>query len=108
MRPNTATASIIWSHYHWDHVGDVSKFPASTALIVGPGFLKDPSLLPGYPENLNSPVPADAFQGREVVEPDFPLNVAGYCAHDFFGDGSFYLLGASIDLFVRDRSLIFD
>ncbi|OJJ95142.1 hypothetical protein ASPACDRAFT_127631 [Aspergillus aculeatus ATCC 16872] len=84
--------SIIWSHYHWDHVGDVSKFPASTALIVGPGFLKDPSLLPGYPENLNSPVPADAFQGREVIEPDFPLNVAGYRAHDFFEDGSFYLL----------------
>ncbi|RAL08780.1 MBL fold metallo-hydrolase [Aspergillus homomorphus CBS 101889] len=84
--------SIIWSHYHWDHIGDVAKFPPSTELIVGPGFLKDPALFPGYPENPNSPVPADAFHDREVVEPDFPLRVAGYRAMDFFGDGSFYLL----------------
>ncbi|PYH44766.1 MBL fold metallo-hydrolase [Aspergillus saccharolyticus JOP 1030-1] len=84
--------SIIWSHYHWDHVGDVSKFPSSTALVVGPGLLRDPALLPGYPDNPVSPIPADAFRNREVIEPAFELSIAGYRAHDFFGDGSFYLL----------------
>jgi metal-dependent hydrolase (beta-lactamase superfamily II) len=32
-----AIDSIIWSHHHWDHVGDPSTFPHSTALVVGPG-----------------------------------------------------------------------
>ena len=41
--------AIIWSHWHWDHIGDASKFPPSVNLVVGPGFKK--SFLPGYPEN---------------------------------------------------------
>lgn len=26
------------SHFHFDHIGDISKFPSSTELVVGPGF----------------------------------------------------------------------
>lgn len=33
-----AIDDIIWSHHHWDHVGDPSTFPGSTGLVVGPGF----------------------------------------------------------------------
>lgn len=34
--------AIIWSHSHFDHVGDPSTFPPSTDLIVSPGFKKAP------------------------------------------------------------------
>jgi hypothetical protein len=38
---------LLYSHWHWDHTGDPSEFPASVKLIVGPGF-KD-FILPGWP-----------------------------------------------------------
>lgn len=41
--------AIIWSHSHWDHIGDPSTFPNSTDLVVGPGFKK--AMLPAYPTN---------------------------------------------------------
>jgi glyoxylase-like metal-dependent hydrolase (beta-lactamase superfamily II) len=39
--------TVIWSHHHWDHVGDMTHFPSDTDLIVGPGFKKE--YMPGYP-----------------------------------------------------------
>lgn len=47
-------SSIIWSHWHWDHIGDASLFDKSTEIVVGPGF-KD-AFLPGYPAKPDSPV----------------------------------------------------
>jgi glyoxylase-like metal-dependent hydrolase (beta-lactamase superfamily II) len=41
--------AVIWSHHHWDHVGDMSRFPPQTDLVVGPGFKKE--YMPGYPTN---------------------------------------------------------
>ncbi|EFE33934.1 uncharacterized protein ARB_07398 [Trichophyton benhamiae CBS 112371] len=29
--------AVIWSHNHFDHIGDMSVFPPTTELIVGPG-----------------------------------------------------------------------
>ncbi|RYP59319.1 hypothetical protein DL769_008583 [Monosporascus sp. CRB-8-3] len=29
--------AVIWSHNHFDHIGDVSTFPSTTDLVVGPG-----------------------------------------------------------------------
>lgn len=71
-------------------------FPKSTELVVGPGFKSSPSLLPGFPHNVDSPVAAAAFEERDLVEIGFEdtgLEIGGFRAHDFFGDGSFYLLG---------------
>lgn len=84
-------AAII-SHHHYDHIGDPSTFPKSMDLIVGPGFSKN--FLPGYPTNPNSPIFESAFEGRTVREVNFDehLNVAGYEATDYFGDGSLFLL----------------
>ena len=87
--------AIILSHWHFDHIGDPTRFPPSTSLIVGPGFKQH--CLPGYPTNADSMVPDAAFRGREVREvvfdsSDEALRIAGLDAIDWFGDGSFFLL----------------
>ncbi|KAF2225518.1 beta-lactamase-like protein [Elsinoe ampelina] len=90
-----AIDAVIWSHHHWDHVGDMSTFPKSTSLVVGPGFQAEH--LPGYPDRPDAPVMAEDFRGRTVVEIDprtdgKGLKLGRFWAHDYFGDGSFYLL----------------
>ena len=83
---------IIWSHWHWDHTGDVSTFDHNTALIVGPGFKK--AFTPGYPTNKDSPVRESDYEGRELREIEFDqgIRIGRFNAFDYFGDGSFYLL----------------
>ncbi|MCJ1476955.1 hypothetical protein MMC13_005625 [Lambiella insularis] len=96
---------IVWSHHHFDHTGDPSRFPKTTELIVGPGFKK--SFMPGYPENPEAAIlvsdysfvaPSSSnllFSGRTLREIDFkekPLKIGNFEAYDFFGDGSYYLL----------------
>ncbi|KAJ5208581.1 beta-lactamase-like protein [Penicillium cf. viridicatum] len=82
--------AIVWSHWHWDHIGDASKFPDSVDLVVGPGFKEN--FLPGWPENPDSPLLTKDLAGHKIYEPDFPLKIGGFRAHDYFGDGSFYIL----------------
>ncbi|KAJ5568084.1 hypothetical protein N7450_010570 [Penicillium hetheringtonii] len=86
--------AVIWSHWHWDHIGDPSTFPATTDLVVGPGF-KD-NLLPGAPKNPESPLNESDYTGRDLREISFEgsktLNIGRFKAFDYFGDGSFYLL----------------
>ncbi|KAG0152968.1 hypothetical protein PDIDSM_1927 [Penicillium digitatum] len=87
--------SIFWSTQHFDHIGDTSKFPSSTELVVGPGFTK--AYTPGYPDNPDSPVKSADLKGRRVIELDFdsyqePISIGRFKAFDWFEDGSFYLL----------------
>ncbi|KAE8343119.1 hypothetical protein BDV24DRAFT_173468 [Aspergillus arachidicola] len=85
--------SIIWSHWHADHIGDPSTFPLTTELVVGPGF-KD-ALLPGYPADPNGVILESDYAGRQLREISFEdggLKIGQFHALDFFGDGSFYLL----------------
>ena len=87
--------AVIWSHAHIDHVGDLSVFPPSTDLIVGPGLKA--SCIPGYPTNPDAFVLDSAFQGRRVQEVNFTTsttNIGGFRAVDFFNDSSFWLLEA--------------
>lgn len=85
--------AVIWSHNHWDHTGDPTLFPSTTALVVGPGFKsKYPKAYPSIPD---SPVDERAWEGRELREISFEttnLRVGRFRAFDYFGDGSFYLL----------------
>ncbi|OKL57597.1 hypothetical protein UA08_06949 [Talaromyces atroroseus] len=92
--PLESINAIIWSHHHLDHTGDPSLFPSSTSLVLGPGFKKNNITFPGYPENPDSLIDGEAFKGRELIELDFSnsLNIGGFPAIDFFGDGSFYIL----------------
>lgn len=87
--------AIIWSHNHFDHTGDPSTFPPSTALIVGPGVTA--ASWPGWPRNPHAGVLDSSIQGRVVREIAFNaplLKIGRFDALDYFGDGSFYLLDA--------------
>ncbi|KAL0569719.1 hypothetical protein V5O48_012234 [Marasmius crinis-equi] len=82
--------TVIWSHTHLDHVGDLSKWPSSTKLVVGPGADRK-----GYPTHPDAVLLDSDFAGREVEELDFTnskLKIAGLSAIDYLGDGSFYLI----------------
>ncbi|KAH8977398.1 hypothetical protein EDB86DRAFT_3055543 [Lactarius hatsudake] len=97
--PLSSINSAIWSHHHPVHTGDLTLFPTSTSLVVGPGFKSHPSTYPGQPLGPNAETLHEAFEGREVTELDFGssasnLKIAGLRAIDWFDDGSFYLLEA--------------
>ncbi|KAL4878081.1 beta-lactamase-like protein [Aspergillus karnatakaensis] len=86
--------AVIWSHHHFDHVGDVTTFPDSTKIIVGPAFKEH--YLPAYPTNPKSTLLENQWENRELYELAFDqgLNIGGFDAIDYFGDGSFYILDA--------------
>ena len=87
--------AVIWSHHHWDHVGDISTFPSSTELVIGPGF--SAHYLPGYPKNKESTLLETDFEGRNVREigfQSFSSKLGQFPAFDYFGDGSLYLLSS--------------
>ncbi|PQE08740.1 metallo-beta-lactamase superfamily protein [Rutstroemia sp. NJR-2017a BVV2] len=92
--PLSSISAVIWSHHHFDHTGNPALFPPSTALVVGPGFKS--AYLPGYPANQKSPILESDYAGRELREIEFDqqLKIGRFNAHDYFGDGSFYLLDA--------------
>ncbi|KAB5578603.1 beta-lactamase-like protein [Coniochaeta sp. 2T2.1] len=86
---------VIWSHEHFDHIGDISRFPNTTNLIVGPGFKE--TNLPAWPTNPYSQLRDDYFEGRNVIQMDFEkqspeLQIGPFNAFDLWGDGAVYLL----------------
>ncbi|KAI0505578.1 beta-lactamase-like protein [Xylaria bambusicola] len=86
--------SVIWSHHHFDHIGDITTFPKSTTLVVGPGFKN--AYLPAYPTRADV-IEERHLEGRTLREINFSdvsrsLTIGAFEAYDFFGDGSFYLL----------------
>lgn len=93
LRPEDVEA-VVWSHHHWDHTGDVTRFPAaSTKLVVGPGFTQ--AFGAGWPAAEGVPVKGEEWAGRELVEVGFKgdgLRIGRFRAVDWWGDGSFYLL----------------
>ncbi|KAF4546697.1 N-acyl homoserine lactonase [Lasiodiplodia theobromae] len=94
LRPD-AIEAVVWSHHHWDHTGDLTRFPAaSTKLVVGPGFTQ--AFGAGWPAVEGAPVKGEEWAGRELVEVGFDeedgLKIGRFRAKDWWGDGSFYLL----------------
>lgn len=69
-------------------MGSPHLFPKSTNLCYGKGTGPFP-----YPENPNSNLNADDFEGRKCVEIGCKdLHIGPFPAIDFYGDGSLYLL----------------
>ncbi|KAK0636980.1 hypothetical protein B0T17DRAFT_520392, partial [Bombardia bombarda] len=98
IKPKDVEA-VIWSHSHFDHVGDPSTFPTTTDLVVGPGVKA--ASWPGWPSNPEGKVLDADAEGRVVREVRFGdedgqggLMIGRFRAMDYFGDGSFYLLDA--------------
>ncbi|KAJ7696459.1 beta-lactamase-like protein [Mycena rosella] len=88
--PLTSIKTVIWSHSHFDHIGDMSKFPNTTTLAIGPGT--NTAIFPGSPNGI---LQASDFAGHNVTELNFSttnLSFNSLKAIDYFGDGSFYLL----------------
>lgn len=88
---------VIFSHHHFDHTGDMTKFPKSVKVIVGPGYTE--AFLPSWPTNKEQiESTADLYEGREVMELSFAADdpkvstIGGFPAYDYFSDGSFYIL----------------
>ncbi|KAJ6518867.1 beta-lactamase-like protein [Mycena sanguinolenta] len=88
--PLSSINAVIWSHSHFDHLGDMSKFPNTTTLVIGPGTNNE--LYPEFPDGV---LQASDFGGRIVREVDFTesnLTFSGLEVIDYFEDGSLYLL----------------
>ncbi|KAJ6591465.1 beta-lactamase-like protein [Mycena vulgaris] len=88
--PLTSIDKVIWSHSHFDHIGDMSKFPNTTGLVIGPGT--DTATFPEFP---HAALQASDFAGHNITELNFTgsrLTFSGLKAIDWFNDGSFYLL----------------
>jgi glyoxylase-like metal-dependent hydrolase (beta-lactamase superfamily II) len=84
--------ATIWSHWHWDHHGAPEKYASNTEIVVGPGFKE--TFMPGYPTNPDAIFLDANFATRSVREIAFSgaFTIGNFRAHDYFGDGSFYLL----------------
>jgi glyoxylase-like metal-dependent hydrolase (beta-lactamase superfamily II) len=89
IQPDDISA-ILYGHTHLDHIGNVARFPKSTALILGPGSNVGEALC----RELD--VPDDTLEGREVRllnrDTDQWHDVGCLKGYDFFGDGSLWLL----------------
>ncbi|KAL8833661.1 MAG: hypothetical protein Q9170_004147 [Blastenia crenularia] len=95
---STDIEAVIWSHNHFDHIGDMSAFSPSTELVLGPG-VRDTSWPTGLQETdagQDSMLKSD-IKGRSVHEISFDggLKLGRFDAMDHFGDRSFHLLDAS-------------
>lgn len=99
--PSSAIRAIIFSHLHYDHVGDPGKFGLETEFFIGPGAKR---LLHG-PESY----PCNAFShfDSELLPPDRTVELPSATdrsfwtplgpfpdVHDFFGDQSVYIINA--------------
>ncbi|KAJ7625438.1 hypothetical protein B0H17DRAFT_1164394 [Mycena rosella] len=85
-------SAVIWRRvFDMIQSGDMSKFPSSTELVFGQEMVRatyvtDPS---------STLLESDLAYGGNLVAVDFAssqLEFAGFKVHDFFGDGSLYLL----------------
>ncbi|KAJ7060124.1 hypothetical protein C8F01DRAFT_1294588 [Mycena amicta] len=87
----TSIEAVIWSHAHVDHFGDMSKFPNSTGLVIGGAT--DTSVFLPTPTRRFKPATLLGTISPKSTSPSQSYLIANMPAVDFFGDGSFYLLG---------------
>ncbi|KAF2164380.1 hypothetical protein M409DRAFT_67895 [Zasmidium cellare ATCC 36951] len=91
--------AVVFSHHHFDHTGDPTRFSQTMKVVVGPGYRE--AYLPGWPAAKQKwETTSDLYRGRDVVEISYAnsltsgrgLRIGGFETYDYFGDGAFYLL----------------
>ncbi|PGG97668.1 hypothetical protein AJ79_09127 [Helicocarpus griseus UAMH5409] len=118
--PTEDIDAVIFSHLHYDHVGDPSRFfGTKTKFIVGPGaidaLLSGPNTYPSDPESifdsnllpkeqtieLPSPAPSSSPSSSRQIQPPSSENMQKWqplgpfpAAMDYFGDGSVFIIDA--------------
>jgi len=78
------------SHAHYDHIGDMSRFPNTTSLVLG-----SETNLTTYPTAPDAVLQESDLAGRTLTKVDFSttsLKFNDMRAMDYFGDGSFFLV----------------
>ncbi|KAK7693468.1 hypothetical protein QCA50_003036 [Cerrena zonata] len=103
--------TVMFSHLHWDHVGDIKPFTNATFVLGGQS---EPILKQGYPHNLESVIDARSvpLDRTRFLECDlFTESIGPFpYAYDYYGDGSLYVVDAPghilghINLLVRTNS----
>ncbi|KAK0758015.1 hypothetical protein N5P37_009313, partial [Trichoderma harzianum] len=93
ISPDSLSA-IVLSHIHFDHIGDPSIFP-DIPYITGPGTKE--AALPAYPTNPNSTMLGSLLDRDNYTElswtKDKWTELGPFShVHDFFGDGSFFII----------------
>ena len=92
--PPSSITTIVFSHLHFDHTGDCTKYPQAEVL-VGPGG--HAATFPGWPAAAKSPFSSSVLDHPQFRELNLTTDEWAPFgpfprAHDFFGDGSFFLI----------------
>ncbi|KAF8333137.1 beta-lactamase-like protein [Cantharellus anzutake] len=85
--------AVILGHRHFDHIGDLGAFPVSVDLVLGPDSEKDLVKLADYLD-----LPLQVLQSRNIRHlernKDEWKEIGAFKGHDYFGDGSLFILDA--------------
>jgi glyoxylase-like metal-dependent hydrolase (beta-lactamase superfamily II) len=114
LNPSKDINAVIFSHLHYDHIGDPSGFGPNCKYIVGPTAL---SLLSGpnsYPSDPHAHFDSNLLPLDRTLELPSELDTTFWkplgpfpATHDYFGDGSMYIVNSAghlpghINLLVR-------
>jgi len=81
---------VVISHLHWDHVGNARPFTKADFVLGA----EAKGIMTGEDPQAQSPVvvPTSAPTERTRFVVNWETSIGGLKAHDFFGDGSMYVL----------------
>lgn len=99
--PQSDIRAVIFSHLHYDHIGDPSKFGPETEFLIGPGAKELLHGADSYPCNAHSHFDSKLLPPDRTVELPAASDGSFWAplgpfpeSHDYFGDQSMYIINA--------------